>query len=952
MHGGRELADGYRKYKRVDLLIMSENNDINEKSFGKKLKELWNYLKKYKNNFQFIFICLFIGFVFEKLLVKIYDDTIMRLLSEVNEGWFFACIMFAALTGFAWYLWKKKCETSLDAVPRMILIITLALIYVRYRFTGAYIYYPEGCWIKYLDILFLILSAYAVYQIRLNYKAEPDSGDSPVPHDDSNFISGYPIEDKADDELGFGNSAQNIADRLDKVPSGVSFSIGINSAWGDGKTSYMNLICKHIEDSKKYILVNFNPAESKVEDLIQVDFFEKIKSALREDNGELSSLIDNYMKAIGIVDESNLVSKMRELKETFCHSSELDKLKAALVKINKRLIIIIDDIDRLTPEEALKTIKLVRYTTANISDIIFITIYDRDCINQLAKNKKGDDLSLFWDKFFDMEIQLPYRPPSFLISYMKKQLGKWFDEFEPTSFEKVMNDLGNDFILFIRNLRDAKRFLNAFYMEYLDVKGEVKIEHLLHVKLLKYRYIDVFYALRAKKFIEVDPTSGIEYYPNGIYRLKNGYEAVLKNIEKDPESVDVIKKILIFLFPNSVGEKLVRPINDVDSFETYFQDKISNTLSLKDIISLFTLSEQDAMSIIDEWNGRGCIDELIYYLKLRDYLEIEDKETFEFCVKLSFNLLQYTQNYHYYRHLTGYFNKNDVTIFSNKYYEGDSVQYIKYFEDLFERDSREQHTYHRFIRQILINLFGTADDAKETWIFDREYFIKCACDGCIYYFKNQISKENKYNLAMGLELLKSCVQDVSNNIPVLDQVACQLVKKYIIEHPVEYFSLFIVVYTLPYSGKTHIFPDISYVSIFESINDFETFLYGKELDELKEIILVRNFWELYKSNGNAPIECKDEISIQKKMDADFSNEVKQLRRAREIQKEVSVLSREIEQEESLDSQKQFETFRKLEDYRIEFNNIELKTKEIQNAERSLGEVNIIRKAEVVSETDA
>ena len=205
---------------------------------------------------------------------------------------------------------------------------------------------------------------------------------------------------------------------------------------------------------------------------------------------------------------------------------------------------------------------------------------------------------------------------------------------------------------------------------------------------------------------------------------------------------------------------------------------------------------------------------------------------------------------------------------------------------------------------------------------------------------------------MGLELLKSCVQDVSNNIPVLDQVACQLVKKYIIEHPVEYFSLFIVVYTLPYSGKTHIFPDISYVSIFESINDFETFLYGKELDELKEIILVRNFWELYKSNGNAPIECKDEISIQKKMDADFSNEVKQLRRAREIQKEVSVLSREIEQEESLDSQKQFETFRKLEDYRIEFNNIELKTKEIQNAERSLGEVNIIRKAEVVSETDA
>lgn len=224
----------YWNYKRVDLLIMSENDDNKKKTFKDKLKGLWNYLKKYKNNFQLSFICLFIGFVFEKLLIKIYDDTIVRLLSEVNEGWFFACIMFAALIGFAWFLWKKKCETYLDAVPRMILIITLALIYVRYRFTGAYIYYPEGCWIKYLDVLFLILSAYAAYQIWLNYEAVERSlnykRDVPV------FIPGHAVKVGGKDELEFSNSAKNIADRLNGVPVDESFSIGINSAWGDGKS--------------------------------------------------------------------------------------------------------------------------------------------------------------------------------------------------------------------------------------------------------------------------------------------------------------------------------------------------------------------------------------------------------------------------------------------------------------------------------------------------------------------------------------------------------------------------------------------------------------------------------------------------------------------------------------------------------------------------------------------
>ena len=923
-------------------------SDNEKKTFGERLNEFWNYLKKYKKNFQLIFTCLFIGFVFEKLLVKIYDDTIVRLLSEVNEGWFFACIMFAALIGFAWRLWKRTREKYLDAVPRMILLIALALIYVRYRFTGAYIYYQEGCWIKYLDVLFLILLVYGLYQILLNYKAVERSlnpqRDAPV------FISGHAIKAGEKDELEFSNSAKNIADRLSGVPADVSFSIGINSAWGDGKSSYLNLVRENI-DKNRYIVIDFNPVESKEEDLIQVNFFEKIKSVLQKYSGEVSSLIDNYMKAIGILDESNFMSKIRELKAMFYDGKEEEKLKAALSKIGKRLVVIIDDIDRLTPEEAFKTIKLIRYAASNISNIIFITAYDRNCINQFTKNEQGDDLSLFWDKFFDMEIQLPYRHNKMIISYIGERLQKWLKATNSAPYKEIMEGLGDNFQFLIRNLRDAKRFLNNFYMEYLDVKEEVKIEHLLYVKLLKYRYIDVFYALRAKKFIEADSTSGIEYYPNGIYRLKNDYEEVLKNIEKDPESVGMIKKMLIFLFPNILEMKLVRPINDVDSFETYFQDEISNTLSLKDIISLFTQSEQDAMSTIDEWNGRGCIDELIYYLKLRDYLEIEDKETFELCVKLSFNLLAYTRNYYYYKHLTGYFNKTDVAIFSDKYYNGDRVQYKKYFADLFERDSQEQHIYHDFVRLILAELFEAAVDAKGTWIFDRDYFVKYACKGAFYYFKNQISKKSEYNLAMGLELLKNCIQDVSNNISVLSQVACLSAKEYIVEHPVEYLRLFIKMHILTFTHKAYVFPDICYKSIFA--NDFEAFLYDKRLDKENEVELVRNFWELFKSNNYTSIECKDEINSRTKMNAEFSDGVKKLCRAREIRKDLLDIAKQWKFCKAMDSHKKNEILQDLNVYQKEFESIEIKTMDILVAEKTVETVRkLIQNVDVVSKTDA
>ena len=874
MHGGRELADGYRKYKRVDLLIMSENNDINEKSFGERLKGLWNYLKKYKNNFQFILICLFIGFVFEKLLVKIYDDTIMRLLSEVNEGWFFACIMFAALTGFAWYLWKKKCETSLDAVPRMILIITLALIYVRYRFTGAYIYYPEGCWIKYLDILFLILSAYAVYQIRLNYKAEPDPGNSPVPHDDSNFISGYPIEDKDDDELGFGNSAQNIANRLDKVPSGVSFSIGINSAWGDGKTSYMNLIRKNI-NTENYILINFNPVESERMDLIQVDFFKALKKVLLGENGELAVLIDNYMKAIGIVDESNLVSKMRELKETFCHSNELDKLKAALVKINKRLVIIIDDIDRLTPEEALKTIKLVRYTTANISDIIFITIYDRDCINQLTRNRKGDDLSLFWDKFFDMEIQLPYRPPSVIISYMGKQLQKWFDEFEPASFKKAMAELEDKFILFIRNLRDAKRFLNAFYMEYLDVKGEVVFEHFFYVRLLKYRYTDIYYALRAKEYIESDYTGEIDY-TRGNYSLRTGFEKNLKY--SDDKDKEAIKKVLELLFHEHPELDEIRPIYDCASFETYFLDGISNMLSLDSIKSLLGKSVQDAKLQIDKWVESGCLNELMYYFGRGRKSKFDNQNKLELNVKLAFYLLKYASNPNYYVDLKDYLCFEKVRSFLQQS-PVDELQYKDFLRELFSDDSQGKYIYNDFIRQ---NLEGTLiRTASDELIFSNGDLLEYAKNSLTYYLDNDISKNEENNISTGLQLLYSCVQkNDGTNPPVLDKDACQKMKEYIESNPEDYFSCFVL------SENGTIYPELRYESIFGSKDEFDKFLKEEKLNQIQRIKLARNFWKLYESNGYVPIKYSEGVDAQKKIDENFSDEVLILLRIKEIQRKV------------------------------------------------------------------
>lgn len=835
---------------------MSQNEEKKSVKFWKELKKIRCFLSNYKNSFLLVYIGLFTWIAYEKQLVEIYNDTVVSLLSKVNDSFFFMIFAYISMALLACHLIYISCNARnrfLDAVPRMILIVSLAVVYFVYREGDRYTYYPSEYEIKYLDVLFAIISLYAICQLCLNYSAKRIYRDP----QENDFIPGQAVNKEDEDALQIYNSAKNVAERLDKIPPKVSFSIGINSSWGDGKSSYLSFICQNI-DKEKYIIINFNPTESKDANLIQIDFFEKIKTELQDYNGELSTLIDNYMKAIGIIDESKFMTKVRELKDAFYDIDELEKLRIALSKINKRLVVIIDDIDRLTPEEALKTIKIIRYAAYRISDIIFITAYDRNCINQFTKNKAGEDMSLFWDKFFDMEIQLPYRSHEYIISYMSEQLHKWHHEYDVVYYAKIMQDLGDGFQLFIKNLRDAKRFLNAFYMEYLSLKHEIVIRDLFYVQLLKYRYIDVYYALRAKKFLDENYSQIVgDIHFIGRYVLKEKFEEELNSkILKSTDEAAIIE-LLKLLFSQDSHLKEQRPICNCSSFNSYFMGRTVNILTLKDIESLFAKSESEMILTIDGWSKPDSLNELIEYFMSCNVLNYRDKKDFELHAKGSFYLLKYVESLYYYRYLTGYFNKNEISLVAKKYYNGDEKQYKHFFVNLFESDSHGQYIYNTFFRQILIDLSVTNNNAEDSWIFNKNEFLEFTRKSLTYYLENDISKEEENDLSKGLELLSCCVQKANlSTPPILDAEACQAMKEYIVRQPEEYIS-HLVQCQQDQKGIVLISPESHYESIFGSKDEFEAFITKKELNQVDKIKLVRDFWEVYKSSNYLPINCQE-----------------------------------------------------------------------------------------------
>lgn len=84
-----------------------------------------------------------------------------------------------------------------------------------------------------------------------------------------------------------------------------------------------------------------------------------------------------------------------------------EKIQKAVAALNKKIVILIDDLDRLTGEEILEVLKLIN-KNASFQNTVFVTAYDKQYVNTVLGSvvccPEGRD---FTDKYFNMELPLP-----------------------------------------------------------------------------------------------------------------------------------------------------------------------------------------------------------------------------------------------------------------------------------------------------------------------------------------------------------------------------------------------------------------------------------------------------------------------------------------------------------------------------------------------------------------
>ena len=324
---------------------------------------------------------------------------------------------------------------------------------------------------------------------------------------DVSVAADNPITRPEEDALGRAKPARSFAEQVLSLDSSEGVVVGVLGPWGSGKTSFVNLARGHLKDSGVTVL-EFNPwMFSGADQLVQAFFVElsaqlKIRAGLAEigklleDYGETFSGL-GWLPLVGPWIErgraaTKVVSKILQRRKEGV-GGRRSKVQEALALLEKPIVVVLDDIDRLTTSEIRDVFKLVRLT-ANFPNVIYLLAFDRLRVEE-ALGEQGIPGRDYLEKILQIGIDLPAVPADVLNSQIFKSIdatlakiedpGRFDQNAWPDVFMEIIRPL-------IRNMRDVRRYAAAIHGTVRDLGGQVALGDVLALEAIRIFLPDVF----------------------------------------------------------------------------------------------------------------------------------------------------------------------------------------------------------------------------------------------------------------------------------------------------------------------------------------------------------------------------------------------------------------------------------------------------------------------------
>ena len=330
-------------------------------------------------------------------------------------------------------------------------------------------------------------------------------------HGDMKISADNPIRNPKDDVLGREILARSFANQLLSFDVDEGLVVGILGPWGSGKTSFINLARRHLQDTGITIL-DFNPwMFSGAEQLVEV-FFAELSTQLKcsPDLAEVGRSMEDYGKILVGVSWLPLIGPwMERVRVALSILASLfqsrnrgsiesrTKVATALSELENPIAVIVDDIDRLTTSEIQDIFRLIR-VTASFPNVIYIAAFDRTRVED-ALTEQGFPGRDYLEKILQLGIDLPVAPPHALDQEIFRAIDQVLSEIDNSGrFHET--DWPDVFVEVIRpllgNIRDVRRYVSAIHGTVRDLNGQVALVDVLALEAVRVFRPDLFHEIR------------------------------------------------------------------------------------------------------------------------------------------------------------------------------------------------------------------------------------------------------------------------------------------------------------------------------------------------------------------------------------------------------------------------------------------------------------------------
>lgn len=437
----------------------------------------------------------------------------------------------------------------------------------------------------------------------------------------TSYHTDQPLEPSDSDLFGRDKFAENIAKVIHSQPIHEKYVIGLYSPWGYGKSSTLNMLQEHLEEGETLTIL-FNPWVYTDLNSMTVGLLTEI--ARRINDLELGYTdeqpLNRSERARRWFVRSTKMTKTRGIKNTIAGSigsiaeatsfsadglsigktvaaaarsvgkdsfSTLKKnVEEAIAQLGKRVVVVIDDVDRLDKDEIFQLFKLVK-AVADFKGITYVIAFDNMAVAKALNGRfsGGNDLQAgkdFLEKIIQIPLSLPYIPTEELRSMFFESLNEMLNEYglvvsdnDNTRFLSIFDD---DIMPHLKTPRAVKRYLNLLTFTLPLAGNEVNITDAIVLTGLRLLYPATYENIQREKSLLTG--NYLDFMLNDdSHREKNK-----KKFEKLVVGEEEASSILTSLFPaiqktyggstswEDSAEKIKenKRVASIDYFDRYF----------------------------------------------------------------------------------------------------------------------------------------------------------------------------------------------------------------------------------------------------------------------------------------------------------------------------------------------------------------------------------------------